>query len=210
MRPIVFMLLGFTTLVTACGVHNDMTVPTSFPFSVCRIKTFGWSRSLGLAQEVWVTLDPKASLQDVVDLSIFGSLRPGMSDKEAIQIMGLPSRTTSDRWGETWLSYDRPAGTLTLGCSYESSGDIPDGCTWRLEASTSQSQNDRLFHPELLRFMSIARRVPDEVEWRALHIHTASKEQFVTFYFDGQQRGELVWHDLNARSFRRGKPKVQS
>ena len=200
-------LLAAGTFVMACGVSQEIEVPTSSPFASCRIETFGWSRSPGLGQEIWVELVPGVDPSKVVDLSIFSPLAPGMNGDEARSVLGEPAKTEVDRWGETWLVYDRPDATLKLGCSYESSGSTPQGCLWRLFAIVDASREAELFHPELLRFKKIAKDVPEVVEWRTLHVQTSGNREFVSYCFDGQARGQILWHDNEKRAWRAGQPK---
>lgn len=210
MHPRTGILLSVVAVgisIVACGVRQEVEVPTSSPFASCRIVTYGWSRSLGLGQEIWVELMPGVDLSRVVDLSIFSPLAPGMNGDGARSILGEPDEAEVDRWGETWLLYDRPEATLKLGCSYESSGSIPQGCLWRLFAVVDVSREAEFFHPELLRFKRIARDVPEVVKSRTLHVQTSGNREFISYFFDGTTRGQILWHDNEKKAWRAGQPK---
>jgi hypothetical protein len=194
-------------LLQGCGVHQKTEVPTSPPFATCRIETFGWSKALGLGQEVWVELEPGAHLASVVDLSIFGPLKPGGNDQDALRVAGKPSRVETDRWGEPWLVYERPAATLKVGCGYESSGPTPEGCSWRLLADIKPNRERSLLHPEILRFMGRAQELSRKAKSRTVHVQTSGNEEFVSYTFEGPARGQLLWHDNRKNVWRPGKPK---
>lgn len=202
------LCLMSSAFLLACGVHQEMSVPTSSPFASCRIDTYGWSRTMGLEQEIWVELSPGVKLGRVVDLSIFGSLRPGMNHKDALSVLGHPSRKAVDRWGETWFLYDRPSAVLRLGCSYESSGDTPRGCLWRL-TSTLRTNGIDLLDPELARFIRIGVTVPETVKGRTLHVQTSGNTEFISYKFEGAGRGQLLWHDNKKYKWRTGAPRRQ-
>jgi hypothetical protein len=189
--------------VTACasaactGVHQEKQLPVSPPIQEARVRTFGWSRALGLGQEIWVTLDPGVSPSRVVDLSGFAPLRPGTTGEDAIRLIGQPARTWQDDYGQPWYEYDRVAGKLQVGCECQSSGSsVTTNCLWRLYLERPRTRPEHGLTPQLLAFVSAARSVPEKVDSRVLQLNTADNGEFVSWTVESERSpAHILWHD---------------
>jgi hypothetical protein len=73
-------------------------------------------------------------LSEAVDLSVFAPLHPGMTRDEAVALLGAPTTTELDRFGEPWSVWDTPLARLRVGCRYDCSGSTPQDCRWSLDA----------------------------------------------------------------------------
>jgi hypothetical protein len=198
------LVLGLLSL--GCGVQIESEPAVEPPLHDARISTYGWSRLMGLGQEVWVTLMPRVQPGQVVDLRPFGPFRPGVTDAEAFRLAGPPARVFRDRYGEPWFEYPTPGGIAQIGeCSGD--GEPPTTCLWRLYATYSSEAASRALHPQLVRLAALARGVPEPVKYRTLQINTADNSQFVTFPLDTSPR--VLWHDRLKSILRPGCQKAE-
>jgi hypothetical protein len=193
---ITVVLVGSVSLL-GCGVHHEKALPVGPPFKDARVDTYGWSRMLGLGQEIWVTLLPTVLPAQVVDLTIFGPFKPGMAQEEAIALAGRPTRTWNDAYSQTWFEYQRPTSKVQIGCECSSSGSsVTTNCLWRLYAVRGGGHTEAGLDPQLAGLVAAAREVPETVDYRWLQLNTADNGEFVTWPIEST-RGSLriLWRD---------------
>jgi len=181
-----------------CGVLLEKDLPVHPPVTEARVSTFGWSRLLGLGQEIWVTLDPGVSPGEVVDLSVFAPFTPGTTHADAVALAGEPVRRSADGDGQIWFEYDHLAGTVEIGCQCVGSGSAAgSSCVWRLFARLNASPEAGL-DPQLLGFVTAARAIPEIVGYRTLQVNTANNGEFVSWTVDAvREPVRILWQDRN-------------
>jgi len=202
--------LAIAVCLSACGVSKEVVIATLPPFANCRINTYGWSRATGLAQEIWIELLPGSNLGQAIDLSQFAGLQPGMTDKDSRARLGSPTSTQVDRWGETWLLYDRRTVKLKIGCSYDGFGPEPEGCLWRLFALVDRDHEAQVLNRELRRLMEAGRSVHETIQSQTTHVHTSDKRAFVSLSRAPNGQLSILWHDDSKRSWRSGRPRARN
>jgi hypothetical protein len=182
-----------------CGVKQEKVLDVRPPVQEARINTYGWSRMLGLGQEIWVTLQPTVLPAQVADLTVFGPFKPGMTQEEAVALAGRPTRTWNDAYGQTWYEYERPAARVQVGCECSSSGgSVSANCLWRLYALRSGVRPEAGLDPQLASFVAAARAVPETVDYRLLQLNTADNSEFVTWPIESKRSSlRILWHDRN-------------
>jgi hypothetical protein len=183
-------------IVLGCGdVSIETPLSVQSPVKEAHVSTFGWSRD-ALGQEIRVTLEPGVSPRSVVDLSIFGSLQPGMTLDEAAAVEGRPSRVWDDRYGQTWHAYERAHGVVEVGCQCDSSGtSVTARCTWALQALSRNGWREDGLAPQLRAFLGVARGIPERTLYRAIEVGTSDHTEHVSWYIESSTGSpRLYWY----------------
>lgn len=193
---VVFILLPLLYLLFGFSSHRQELRPSGL-FTSIELSDYGW---LGLkkSQSIDVQLAETALLQDVVDLSIFGHLRPGMNHREAMAAEGPPESEFRDSEGQLWHVY-RPAGVaIHVGCPCIGSGEWDEICVWRLRAPLPDSLVSQFLKSGAISLLQRGRREKPEVGYREISIRTTDGERVdLTLDRANGQVPSLSW--LNGR-----------
>lgn len=193
-------------LGSACGFSEHAALPAGGRVQQAEVSTYGWSR-LDLGQEIVVSLAQGVRLADVCRMSAFGRLSPGSTHDDARRLMGDPSRTWTDSWGELWSVYDLPEATVEVGCAYYTSGDTPTSCAWTLHASFKGDPASVLLDQQLVGYLRQAEAAHHDVNTRAIVITTADRQETLQLYTKSRLGPGVYWSDQRRAIRRDGKPK---
>ena len=162
----------------ACGVSDQKTLRVQPPVAEARV---------GLGRKIRVTLEPGAQLPAVADPSVFAPFQAGMTHEEAVAVTGQPTGTWTDGYGQLWYRYDRPRGTIKIGCECFSSGNsVSSNCTWQLYAIRRDTAPDAGLVPQLVSFVESAKAVPEQVDYRTLVVTTADYSESISWPLQSQ------------------------
>ena len=206
MRHLTASLVVFV-IVGCGGFSEEIPLQATGRIQQASIKTYGWSRS-DPAQDIAVTLAKGVSLDDVVDMSVFGRLVPGSTHDDAERIMGKPSRTWTDKWGEAWHVYELPNASVEVGCQYYTSGGTPSACSWTLHAIPKADPKTLLLDSQLPEYLRRAVAAHGRVNTRQVEIRTADGQQVIQLFLESRIGPGVYWSDLQRAAQRRGEPKV--
>jgi hypothetical protein len=184
-------LLVVAVQFTACGFDagrgdrfesSEIWLPVQSPVESARLTTFGFPNE-DMRQEIWVKLEAGADISDVFDTSVFAPLRPGVTDVEAIGMLGEPDSHLLDGCGEKWLKFKMPSSTLVVGCDHDT-GFLPISsfCSWTLYAELGADQP--VVTSAAQAFIDHARSSPVTVARRTMHVQTADYSAGVSYFFD--------------------------
>jgi hypothetical protein len=195
------------TSIGCGGFSEEIPLQASGRIQHAAIKTYGWSRS-ALAQDVDVTLAKGVALDDVVDMSVFGTLVPGSTHDDAERKLGKPSRTWTDEWGESWYVYELPNASVEVGCQYYTSGGTPSACDWKLRAIPKTPANTLLRESQLSEYLRRAVEAHPRVLPRGFEIRTADGQQIIQLFLESRIGSGVYWSDVQRQARRLGGPKI--
>jgi hypothetical protein len=107
--------------------------------------------------QIWgnnLTVYPAAEndASDLVDLTIFGSFRPGVTFSQARELKGDPDESSSDHYGP-YVVYHRGEDRIQIGHEEHRSG--PDAYrTWTLTAYPYKKSVHQLLDPGIARYVN--------------------------------------------------------
>jgi hypothetical protein len=179
-------------------VSHETTLKVSSPIKEGRIDTYGF-RGSNFRQEIWITLEQSTPISKVIDLSIFGDFKPGMTMSEAKSVAGKPVSQRKNMYKENIYVYKQGDGAVEFSCeSYGSSFDFslsPAPCVWRVRAVPSMKLENYLLDPQFDTFLAKANSVGEKVDYQTLHINTENNSQFILLIIRSDYRHSIEWFD---------------
>jgi hypothetical protein len=89
--------------------------------------------------------EPGSRLEQLVDLRVFGALRPGMTPSDARRAAGVPSEAGTTQ-GREFLKYKSPFGDATIAFRIDESPDVKSQY-WTLRARPADGSLANVFRP---------------------------------------------------------------
>jgi hypothetical protein len=170
-------------------------LPVTSPFKEARLSTYGFRDSPAFHQELWITLAGKTPATDVIDVSIFGVFRPGMTIKEAVTIAGEPNGKRLNRYDENIYMYKQSQGVVELTCQVPRSTFSGSQCFWYIWAVPKRNIETIFMNSQFDQFLSKARSVPESIEYRAFHVNSEGSSEFITVTLQSHEGQKVQWGD---------------
>jgi hypothetical protein len=131
-------------LVTASRPGSALVKVT--PHVEAPLARMGVTQYAGKTSEVFATLAPEVRLGDVIDLSLFDDIDPGMTLDSAKERFGPPTGEWSDPFCRALIAfYQRPQGRVSF-CRYSTSG----GYRWDTVGYPLECSHARIFRDQRL------------------------------------------------------------
>jgi hypothetical protein len=165
--------------VAGCGSSDEIVVEVEPPLQAARISSYtGWFPG-PWHQEAWIRLADGVALGEVVDLSVFGGLHPGMGLAEATAALGSPAGERSDYRGDDWTYWSTGEGWVELSCRRDCSGSDCTDFYWDLRARPNDLSAPALLHPSAVAVVSAGEETKPEVEYRSVRLSSSDYEEHI-------------------------------
>lgn len=187
------MLLIGCDLPEMNGSSEEIVVEVEPPLHSARISSYTGFFPGPWHQEIWVELAEGVELGEVVDLSVFGGVHPGMGLDDAIAALGPPAGQRTDYREDKWNYWTTAYGTVELSCREDCSGFLCTDPYWDLRARPDNFSAAALLHPSVAALVARGEESKPEGEYRAVHLSLWDSEEMAGLVLVSRWERYLRW-----------------
>lgn len=201
MTRIGLLSLAASVLLIGCdlpemnGSSEEIVINVEAPLRSARIRSYTGFFDGPWHQEIWVELEQGVDLAEVIDLSVFAGLRPGMGLDDATAILGPPGSRRNDYREDEWSYWLTEHGTVELACREDCSGLLCTDAYWDLHARLDEYSPPTLFHPSVAALVAKGEASKPEVEFRAVRLRRPDSREKAGVVLVSRWERSIRWWD---------------
>ena len=189
----------FLLLLSANGCDHISEQAIAFPAPVGKVEFHSYAVIEGITkptQRIGIHVASRDEVKQLVDLEVFGKLKPEMTVDAVVAQFGRPSETRGDDFGGTWSKYSTDFGYVEIGLDRQTSDEKESIAGRRSLRAYPVSGRPVLLSP-LLEVLRTAEKITPRADAREIVIYDVEQDLLMQILLrnDHVDRVELFRHE---------------